>query len=81
MTPMDDHDTTLMKTEKSDILVLAGMSLCLFLYHVLAGLLSGYGYFIDELYHIACSRQLAAGYVDHPPFSMEKEWPNFKMFD
>jgi hypothetical protein len=33
--------------------------------------LSGrYGYFRDELYYIACSRHLALGYVDHPPFSI-----------
>ncbi|MDD5361924.1 MAG: glycosyltransferase family 39 protein [Ignavibacteria bacterium] len=29
----------------------------------------GYGYFIDELYYIACANNPAAGYVDHPPFA------------
>ncbi len=29
----------------------------------------GYGYFIDELYYIACARHLAFGYVDHPPLA------------
>ena len=29
----------------------------------------GYGYFHDEFYAIACSRHLAWGYVDQPPFS------------
>lgn len=29
----------------------------------------GYGYFIDELYYIACAKRLAFGYVDHPPLS------------
>jgi len=30
----------------------------------------GYGYFRDELYYLACSERLAAGYVDLPPLSM-----------
>lgn len=29
-----------------------------------------YGWFIDELYYVACARRLAFGYVDHPPFSV-----------
>ncbi len=29
-----------------------------------------YGYFIDELYYLACARRLALGYVDHPPLSI-----------
>jgi hypothetical protein len=28
-----------------------------------------YGYFIDELYYIACAKHLAFGYVDHPPLA------------
>ena len=30
---------------------------------------TGYGYFRDELYAIACSKHVAWGYVDQPPFS------------
>ncbi len=30
----------------------------------------GYGYLIDELYYLACSKRLAFGYVDHPPLSI-----------
>jgi hypothetical protein len=30
----------------------------------------GYGYFIDELYYIACAHRLDFGYVDHPPLSV-----------
>ena len=30
---------------------------------------SGYGYFRDEFYYLACGDHLAWGYVDHPPLS------------
>ncbi|HEX4952812.1 MAG TPA: glycosyltransferase family 39 protein [Thermoanaerobaculia bacterium] len=35
---------------------------------------SGYGIFRDELYYLACSEQLAAGYVDQPPLSIFVLW-------
>ncbi|RPJ74804.1 MAG: phospholipid carrier-dependent glycosyltransferase, partial [Acidobacteria bacterium] len=38
------------------------------LLHALA--ITNYGYFRDELYYLACSRHLAWGYVDQPPFSI-----------
>lgn len=31
---------------------------------------TGYGYFRDELYYLACSHHLAWGYVDQPPLSI-----------
>ncbi len=40
----------------------------------------GYGYFRDELYYIACSRHLAAGYVDHPSFSILVLWVELHLF-
>ena len=55
---------------KSDLLILAGLSFSLFLYHILTSALSGYGYFIDEFYFIACSKRLAFGYIDQPPLSI-----------
>ncbi len=38
--------------------------------HVAVDALGGYGWFRDELYYVACSRHLAAGYVDQPPLSI-----------
>ncbi len=46
-------------------LAFAGLKLLL---HALA--ITNYGYFRDELYYIACSKHLAWGYVDQPPFSI-----------
>jgi hypothetical protein len=36
----------------------------------LASVFGPYGWFIDELYYVACARRLAWGYVDHPPLSI-----------
>ena len=44
------------------VLWLAALKLALHLY---AG--HNYGYFVDELYYLACGRHLAWGYVDQPP--------------
>jgi 4-amino-4-deoxy-L-arabinose transferase-like glycosyltransferase len=33
-----------------------------------------YGYFVDELYYLACSRHLAWGYVDQPPLIALLTW-------
>jgi hypothetical protein len=38
--------------------------------HLFTNLFAGYEIFRDELYYIACSNRLDAGYVDHPPFSI-----------
>ena len=43
-----------------------------FLVHLYAG--RHYGYFIDELYYLACSRHLAWGYVDQPPLIAVITW-------
>src|SRR6185503_21136448 len=48
------------------VAVAAGVSVLL-LVCTLAG---PYGFFIDELYYLACARRLAWGYVDHPPLSI-----------
>jgi predicted membrane-bound mannosyltransferase len=33
-----------------------------------------YGYFVDELYYLACSRHLDWGYVDQPPLIALITW-------
>jgi len=44
---------------------LLGCVLFIVLGHLLIG--ERYGVHRDEMYFVACGRQLAAGYVDHPP--------------
>ena len=40
--------------------------------HLYAG--RHYGYFVDELYYLACARHLAWGYVDQPPLIALVAW-------
>ena len=42
------------------------------LLHLYAG--RRYGYFVDELYYLACARHLAWGYVDQPPLIAFVAW-------
>jgi hypothetical protein len=59
-----------MKYDKTDLFILFGISLIVFLFLILIGVLSSYGYFIDELYYLSCSHRLAFGYIDQPPLSI-----------
>jgi len=45
---------------------------CKLLVHLYAG--RHYGYFVDELYYLACSRHLDWGYVDQPPLIAVITW-------
>ena len=45
---------------------------CKLLVHLYAG--RHYGYFVDELYYLACSRHLDWGYVDQPPLIAAITW-------
>ena len=49
-----------------------GFSACKLLVHLYAG--RHYGYFVDELYYLACSRHLDWGYVDQPPLIALITW-------
>lgn len=60
--PMGSQDES-----RGDGWLLAVLALTAVLVHLLTSY--GYGYFRDELYAIACSKHLAWGYVDQPPFS------------
>jgi hypothetical protein len=51
------------------VLVIAAVKLAL---HLWAG--RRYGYFVDELYYLACARHLAWGYVDQPPLIALVAW-------
>lgn len=51
----------------SVIFLLSGLKLAV---HFIINVSGGYGIFRDELYYVACSENLAAGYVDQPPLSI-----------
>jgi len=52
--------------------LLGGLSFLVFAAHMLVS--GRYGYFVDELYYLACSRHLAWGYVDQPPLIAFITW-------
>jgi len=52
--------------------LLSGLSFVVFAAHILVS--GRYGYFVDELYYLACSHHLAWGYVDQPPLIAVITW-------
>jgi 4-amino-4-deoxy-L-arabinose transferase-like glycosyltransferase len=61
-----ENPNTAGRTRFADPLLLT-LAFAVLLIHLLTS--HGYGYFRDELYATACSKHLAWGYVDQPPFS------------
>lgn len=60
-------DAAIDAKQRTDNIILYSLALATLVIHLLCT--GGYGYFRDELYYIACSKHLAWGYVDQPPFS------------
>jgi len=52
--------------------IVLAIAACKLLVHLYAG--RHYGYFVDELYYLACSRHLDWGYVDQPPLIALLTW-------
>jgi hypothetical protein len=57
---------------RGGLAVVGSLSLGTFILHMLFN--GRYGYFVDELYYVACSRHLDWGYVDHPPLIAAITW-------
>src|ERR1700690_3458338 len=64
------------------LLTATAVVLCVCAAKLLVHLYAGrhYGYFIDELYYLACSRHLAWGYVDQPPLIALVAWLERALF-
>ena len=75
----DDNTAPSVSSGRIDLLILAGLSLGLFSYHILVSTLSSYGYFIDEFYR---PQRRAPNFVARgPKFSITKEWGKLKIYD
>jgi hypothetical protein len=59
--------------KRSSVIILLFV-LVKFLLQLVALLQPEYGLFRDELYYLACTKHLAWGFVDHPPFSIAVLW-------
>lgn len=60
------------KLLRGDWAILGGLASLLFFFHMLVS--GRYGYFVDELYYLACSHHLDWGYVDQAPLIAVVTW-------
>ena len=58
--------------------IVAYLAAAIFLLHLVFS--RRYGYFVDELYYLACSEHLDWGYVDQPPMIAAVTWLERKLF-
>jgi hypothetical protein len=59
-------------SRRADLAAIGGLSFGLFFLHMLFN--GRYGYFVDELYYLACSHHLDWGYVDQAPLIAAITW-------
>lgn len=71
-TPVGASLQTAGDARRGDWMLLGGLAFLIFLAHMLVS--GRYGYFVDELYYLACSHHLAWGYVDQPPLIAVITW-------
>ena len=68
------------RSRRYTMLIILSFAAAEVLLHLFTNAFAHYGYFRDELYYIACSRHLAAGYVDQPPFASFMLFISIKLF-
>src|SRR5229473_2124914 len=76
MTSSSTHSKTVLALTATAVILC--ISACKLLIHLYAG--RYYGYFVDELYYLACSRHLDWGYVDQPPLIALITWIGRSLF-
>ena len=59
-----------LKTKNAGYWYLAGLSLIAIVIFMISCSIKSYGFFIDEVYFMACAKRLAFGYIDQPPLSI-----------